>query len=460
MIRRIARTARAAAVLGALTASLLAAPRVARAACPDTAGDCSSLAETGSFGASFDVVIVGDGYTQAERDKFFADAQTAANNLLESETYRDYKPVINVWALYTPSNESGADDPSENKFVDTAYDASFDSFGIYYLLAVTEAKVVADVVSRFPEADLTLCIVNDLQYGGSGGDVAVVSLDPQSIDIARHEIGHTIADLADEYPDPYPGYPDGDSEPNVASTAHLDPLKWAPWLDAGVAIPTPIDAATGQHSPIGAYEGARYKATGMFRPAPTCLMRELASTFCPVCAEAVVKALSDQTLLIEAPFPAGPITTLDDVPVDFGATIAGLADLEITWAVDGTPRATTPGFTLLASDIGLAPGSHEVTLTVHDATPLVRNDPDGVMTESFSWALDVQHVDGSGGAGGVAGAGGQAGGGGAAGADSDDGCGCRAPSSDARGAGWFGVALAGLALYGRRRANLRRRTRA
>jgi hypothetical protein len=41
--------------------------------------------------------------------------------------------------------------------------------------------------------------VNDTTYGGSGGAFAVLSRHPLSIEIALHEIGHTLGLLADEY---------------------------------------------------------------------------------------------------------------------------------------------------------------------------------------------------------------------------------------------------------------------
>ncbi|MEZ4315039.1 MAG: M64 family metallopeptidase [Polyangiaceae bacterium] len=327
----------AAACVGLTLAGLTS---TANAACPAAAGDCKELASTGSLGARIDLVILGDGYTEAEKDKFYSDAQKVSEGLLGSETYGAYAPVFNSWALFTPSAESGADDPSAGKFVSTAFDASYDTSGIDYLLAVNYSKALSEVNKRFPEKDVTLCIVNATAYGGSGGPVAVVSLHQSSLEIARHELGHTLAGLADEYTAPYPGYPDGDPEPNVASAAHLDPLKWASWLTPGVSIPTPISDAKSDHDPIGAYEGARYKETGVFRPAPDCLMRALDVTFCPVCSEAMVLEFSRLSLLIDAPSPASPGAIPGEGASVFSATIPALADLMITWSIDGQPTQT------------------------------------------------------------------------------------------------------------------------
>jgi hypothetical protein len=403
------RAARFLAAAGALAAASSAALPALAGACPPDAGDCQNLVQSGSTGASIDLVVVGDGYTMAEHDKFFQDAQKAAQGLMDSEMYGSYKAVFNAWLLYTPSAQSGADDPSAGVMVDTAFDSTYDTAGISYLLSVNTAKVNAEVNKRFPEADVVLCVVNAEPYGGSGGPIAVVSTNVDSLEIARHELGHTLAGLADEYTTPYPGYPDGDSEPNVAAKEHLDPVKWQAWLTPGVMIPTSIADKKSDHDPVGAFEGARYKTTGVFRPTADCIMRELNHTFCQVCAEAMVKQFSKLSLLIDAPSPASPGSIAAEGATTFSATIPALDNLMITWSIDGK-QAQGSGSSLQVDPkaLGLADGPHKVTLDVYDATPLVRSDPDGVMKETFTWDVSVDSKvppTGAGGSGGAAGAG-------------------------------------------------------
>lgn len=416
----------------ALFAALLLAPTPALAAdCPPEAGDCLSITNTGNFGGRIDLIIVGDGYTEAERDKFYKDAADAANGLVASEMYGNYKAVFNTWALFTASAQSGADHPSKNLYVDTAYDATYDTAGIDYLLTASVAKIYVDVNKRFPENDVILCLVNSTDYGGSGGGVAVISVDANALEIVRHELGHIIGNLADEYPDPYPGYPEGDPEPNVASAAHLTPLKWQSWVPDGTPIPTPNNVQTSIHDPVGAYEGARYMATGVYRPTPDCIMRALDVTFCQVCTEAMILQFSRLSLLIDEPVPP-TLSAIPAVgPTTFTATIPALADLVFSWKIDGAPATGTTGSLLVdPSVLGLGDGTHTVELTVYDATPLVRDDPQGYMKESFMWTINVDSTlpavsttsSGVGGSGGSA----SGGAGGAGGANSQDGdCGCR-----------------------------------
>ncbi|MBK8254910.1 MAG: hypothetical protein IPK82_19905 [Polyangiaceae bacterium] len=438
---------------GVVFAASLLTASVVRADCPPAAGECKQLVDNGSLGARIDLVIMGDGYTAGEKDKFFADAQVAADGILKSETYGDYAPVFNVFAMYTPSAQSGADDPSAGVFVDTAFDGTYDTSGIDYLISINYGKALQELNTRFPEKDVALCLVNAAAYGGSGGPVAVVSLDANSLEVARHELGHTLAGLADEYTAPYPGYPDGDPEPNVALESNLDPVKWSMWLTPGVAIPTPISAANGDHDPIGAYEGARYKATGVFRPAPNCLMRELEITFCPVCSEAMVLEFSKLSLLIDAPTPASPITIPVKGVSTFSATLPALSNLMPSWKVDGNPvDGTTASLALDPEKLGLADGVHTVELAVYDATPKVRNDPQSVMTEVYTWDVTVDGTlppnPGTGGGAG-AGVGGSGGGGGSGGVGNGNDvitCGCRTAGTDSNGSfsavGVLGVLIA------------------
>jgi hypothetical protein len=448
-------------IAAACALAALVSSTAARAACPPEAGDCEQVVENGNLGARIDLVILGDGYTEAERDKFYADAKAAIAGFLDSETYVAYKPVFNAYAIFTPSAQSGADHPSQGIAVDTAFGATYDYGGVPWALVLDYVSVAVELNARFPEKDMALVLVNDTEYGGTGGQVAVISLHETSIEIGRHELGHTFANLADEYTEPYPGYPEGDPEPNVASVEHLDPLKWEIWLTPGVSIPTPDTDAVSDHDPVGAFEGARYKTTGIFRPTSNCLMRELGITFCPVCAEAMVKSFSSLSLLIDAPVPASPAVIPAKGPTPFSATIPGLANLTFTWAVDGQMiENTAPAFALDPTALGLADGPHTVDLTVYDGSPLVRSDPDGVMMEKFTWDVAVDStlppITGSGGAGG-GGGGGAGGDGGAAGAGgdapSDPSCGCRFLGAEPEGAsGWLLLGLASLAARRRRRS--------
>ena len=169
-----------------------------------------------------------------------------------------------------------------------------------------------------------------------------------------HEFGHSFAGLADEYytsstayTDFYtPGYEP--NEPNITALTDPDHIKWKHLLSPGITIPTPwgkalydsLDlewqakrarmndhiahlqkkgapaeeiAAAKEHynlestqrdreirnflenseftGKVGAFEGAGYLSTGMYRPSVNCIMFTRADYFCPVCREAIANVI-------------------------------------------------------------------------------------------------------------------------------------------------------------------------
>ncbi len=431
----------------------------AGAACPPTAGDCEALLETGPPGGRVDFAIVGDGYTAAERDLFYQDAASLVATLSAAGTYGDYAPAFNVWALFVPSAESGADDPATSTMVDTAFDATFGAFGVDYLVVVNDGAVFSEIVGRLPEFDVPICVVNASKYGGSGGPVAVVTTNVDAPDILLHELGHTFGGLTDEYEWPYPGYPPGDPEPNAALLENLSPLKWQAWVTPGTAIPTPDSAIVGDLDPIGAFEGARYLETGIFRPAPICLMRELDKDFCPVCSEAMVLGFSELSSLVDDVTPGEGAAIPAVGATEFTLAAPALADLSFTWAVDGAPLpATGLSASVDPSALGLADGPHQIVVVAEDETPLVRVDPDGLMSETFTRQFVVDSTlppvgSGAGGSGGAPPAPPPPAPPSESDETDDDGCGCATGDTESSRA-WLAVVAVVLSI-GRRRSGRR-----
>lgn len=369
-----------------LLASVLGYPGVAAAGPFDYPShpDLSHLHATGAMGASYDVVFIGDGYTKAQREKFFSDAEAISTGLLGFGPYEESSALVNAHALFVPSAQSGADHPAAKEAVETAFDATYDSFGITYLITAETAKILAAVGAVMPAYDLIVLIVNDSAYGGSGGPVTIVSTAPESLAILRHEVAHSIGHLADEYEAPNPNAKFEDPEDNVATKAHLSPLKWAHWVDEGTPIPTPAADATGPYSPIGAYEGARYVAKDMFRPAPDCLMRTLDKVFCPICREVMLRRFAADSIMLRGRAPAGDTVACShpDCP-EFSVEVADLEDLAITWRFAGEEVGSGSNWQPTAEVTG--PGL--VVAEVRHGTPFVRKDADGVMVEKAQWQV-------------------------------------------------------------------------
>jgi hypothetical protein len=119
-------------------------------------------------------------------------------------------------------------------------------------------------------------------------------------------------------------------------------------------------------------------------------MRALGSPFHAVNAEQLVKRVYNRLSPIDAVSP-----TATSVTVKAGASQVFTVStpqpishqLRITWTVDGTKQAASgPGFTYVAP---AAPGPHKIAVAVRDPTDMVRDDPDGVLTDSREWDVTV-----------------------------------------------------------------------
>lgn len=223
----------------------------------------------------FDLVFVGDGYTQGELGTYAEHVNSGVAALFTVEPFRSHRSQFNIWQVNVISAESGVDnDPTQGVRRDTALDSYFWCGGTERLLCVNETKAI-QYASSARDADQVIMLANTTKYGGAGGTVATASGgNEQSSQIIVHELGHSVGGLADEYDygtcDPRePGEPNA-STYTAAEMAERQ-VKWHEWL--------------GQPSPdggvVGAYEGARYCTSGMYRPSENSVMRQLGREFNP-----------------------------------------------------------------------------------------------------------------------------------------------------------------------------------
>jgi hypothetical protein len=84
--------------------------------------------------------------------------------------------------------------------------------------------------------------------------------------ISRAE-GHALFDLSDEYESDTCNPEGSHIGPNVA--LDLGDLPWVAMLTPGVELPT----VGGDPATVGAYEGALYCASGVYRPQQSCLIQ-------------------------------------------------------------------------------------------------------------------------------------------------------------------------------------------
>src|SRR5687767_14899173 len=214
---------------------------------PSPPGPLLEIQKSGDPSAKVDFLIVGDGYTAAERPKFERDARRLAEILFSFSPFKERRSDFNVWGLCPPSEESGISRPSTGVHRRSRVGATYDAFGSERYVLTFENRLFRDVAS-FAPYDFVEILTNTRTYGGGGifglyGTVAVDS--GQAPYVFVHEFAHHFAALADEYytsPVAYAPAPPNRIEPwepNV--TALLDPktLKWRELVEPGTALPTP-----------------------------------------------------------------------------------------------------------------------------------------------------------------------------------------------------------------------------
>ncbi|XVS64074.1 M64 family metallopeptidase [Actinosynnema sp. CA-299493] len=255
-----------------------------RAAPGEVAADVVAIQETGPPDQRFDLVFVGDGYTAGEIAVFHEHVVDKWAELSAVEPFKSHRQYFNVWQVDVVSDESGVDhDPALGADRDTALDMGFWCQGrdtqTERLLCVNQTKA-AQFAALAPQADQVIALGNTAKYGGAGGGVATAAgANDQAGQIAVHELGHSIGGLADEYDYPYDRY-GGDEPAEVNVTADPTGAKWSAHL--------------GQASPdggvVGAFEGARYHKSGLYRPTDNSIMRTLGREFNLVGRDAMVEA--------------------------------------------------------------------------------------------------------------------------------------------------------------------------
>jgi hypothetical protein len=243
--------------------------------------DITELLKTGDSAKRVDIVIVAEGYTQAERAKFLADAATFLNTFLGADNARlnapfsTYSSFFNATALFFASAQSGTDQPNNGISVNTYFNSTqhgSDGRLLYGDTGRVELAVSQALASNAHE--LTIVLVNTPLYGGAGGSVAWASAGNSSAsELALHEIGHSFADLQDEYVDANVAKDFPLTAPNFLNSPHVtDSLSRIPWSDW-------LGYKDGELGTIGTYQGGYYRATGIWRATQNSKMLSLGTPF-------------------------------------------------------------------------------------------------------------------------------------------------------------------------------------
>jgi hypothetical protein len=348
------------------------------------------VALNGDAANRLDILFLGDGYTSAEMSKFSADVDAAVAGILAQPPFDDYRQYLNIRRIEMASAESGVSHPNLGITRDTAFGAYYNCSGIERLICVDMSKVLSVSQAAVPanQRDLIIVLVNDPEYGGSGGTVTVASLNTSSIELVLHETGHTLGLLADEYGGPPPPACDDTSEPSAVNvTKQTDPtkIKWGAWIDASTRIPT----TSATNGVPGLFVGAMYCDSTLYRPVYSSKMRALGQAFWQIDVEQLIRRIYAFVDPIDAVSPptSSPIALRADGTQIFSVTtpLPVSHALNVGWFLDGHLQSSGADYTV--SERGLAAGSHTVQVVVTDPTSDVRGDPQGLLTAQAAWTV-------------------------------------------------------------------------
>ena len=278
--------------------------------------------------------------------KFHAAVRRLTERLFSVEPFKHRRQDFNVRAVDVPASESGVSRPRSQIFRRSPFACEYNTFDLPRYVLTFRNRAVRNAAAQVPY-DYLVILLNEKTYGGGGifnDQTTVVAENPYSSYILIHEFGHHMAGLGDEYYTSNVAYQTGEPikiepwEPNI--TALLDPaqLKWKDLVQGGVPLPTPWNkqayetardaASTAQHAQhaaennstaptqsmhtqqdrmlrllqenkfygkVGAFEGAAYESTGLFRPTVNCVMFSRTTVeYCPVCRRAIERVIDLQ----------------------------------------------------------------------------------------------------------------------------------------------------------------------
>jgi IgA Peptidase M64 len=280
----------------------------------------------GKRGVTF--LLVSEGYAVDEAERFFDAAERACRLLLAADPFSQWQHALHVSALFVPSRASGIPPRLDTATDTTNFASAYDTFGMARYLVCNDQHALHRTVDGC-RWDALVVLANGTAYGGSGifNAYACVASAMDSLDfdyVLPHELGHSFGGLGDEYFGKQITYSvDGDDfwaawEPNVSTLGSDGRVKWSSLLDGCAEVPTPwhhaefcrlireVDdplqqreqvaallAAEPSLGALGVFEGARYRAHGVYRPEVDCRMfSKSARNFCAVCQDTIAMTLA------------------------------------------------------------------------------------------------------------------------------------------------------------------------
>ncbi|MFK7852723.1 MAG: M64 family metallopeptidase [Granulosicoccus sp.] len=343
-------------------------------------------------GRGVHLVILGDGYREDQQNLFREHVEDVIEMFEADKGIAGHMGAFNIHMISTVSTDSGADDNDQVDSRDTAFDSIYNCRSVPRLICANTLAMFEASLLEYPAVDQLVLLVNDNRYGGSGnsgGSVAITSA--YSPQIALHEMGHSLADLADEYVDSLiletnglPAFEEG-RYPNVSGFSDPAKVPWTHWIDDDETYPQLFN-----EEGVGVFEGGLYRERGVYRPTFNSRMRSFDAPFGEVNSEQWILRLYTLTEGIRGFSPiAETLELAAGEPQEF--VVSPLFDdsiQNVVWELNG--EKLDPGGDPHSLVISLPAGNHELSMTVSDISGRIRIAPPHAGIFNWTWELTVQ----------------------------------------------------------------------
>jgi hypothetical protein len=330
-------------------------------------------------------VIIGDGYTEAQQDLFVQHVQTAMKKRfsdLLGQPYGRYRKFVNICAikLVSPNGPIGSGS--------TALDCSGDDQS--RLANCNTSKINMAISMNIPpsfEVDWKAVVLNNDRWWNTGATIMLWSgAHKEAAGAALHEGGHGFHQLADEYDGSDTNCDREFGEVNVTADSAMTAGKWDKWLGYDQV------GATGVQ---GAVAGARYCASGQYRPSQNSMMNSLFgdkpnTAYNPVSREKMIMDIWRAVVPIDSITPpAGALGS----PGMLELKVIDPEVIDVDWSVDGQVVAAHGGTTFDLAARNLPAGMHTISAKAYDnaGMDLVRYTS-GTQYGRMNWARSQQTV--------------------------------------------------------------------
>lgn len=179
------------------------------------------IVKSGSDSNRITITILGDGYTEGEKEKYFSDVKRMVKDMFQDITFKSYLSVFNIYAVFTPSEESGISDTQTRR---TAFDLYRSPKNSKRGIMPGNRQAIEKALKLIPDyTDYPIIIANDDYYGGLGGRYAITTRSLTSgTMVLRHELGHNFSNVGEEY--------DGGQVYSGANFSRTKNVPWKHWM--------------------------------------------------------------------------------------------------------------------------------------------------------------------------------------------------------------------------------------